>query len=195
MAMSSWVDSLRQDLRSAYRSLRHSRRFSARVVGSLTIGIAVTVAALALLNAVLLGPFSGVGDQSRFVRVTVNRNCGRTDCWLRMATPADYDALRTGLTGLQGLAGYTIGDVPVALPAARSMRGVFASENYFDVLRVRPARGRAFNASDADRHAAVAIVANSMWTREFDADPSVIGRTIRVADQFVEIVGVAPAPA
>jgi putative ABC transport system permease protein len=193
MAMTRWVDTLRQDLRSASRSLRYSRRFTAWVVGSLTIGIAVTVAALALLDAVLLSPFSGVGEQSRLVRVTVSRNCGRPDCWIRLSTPADYDALRTGLTGLQGLAGYAVGDVPVALPAASSMRSVFASENYFDVLRVRPALGRAFNASDAAAHAAVAIIANSVWTREFDADPSVIGRTIRVADQFVEIVGVAPA--
>ena len=28
--------------------------------------------------------------------------------------------------------------------------------------------------------------------REFDGDPSVIGRSIRVADGFVQIVGVAP---
>ena len=44
-----------------------------------------------------------------------------------------------------------------------------------------------------ETHAAVAVIAHSVWTREFSADPSVIGRSIRVADEFVQIVGVAPA--
>src|SRR5687768_16282464 len=68
------------------------------------------------------------------------------------------------------------------------MCGVFTSANYFDVLGVRPAVVRAFDATDADTHAAVAVLAHSSWTREFGADPSVIGRTILVADQFVDTV-------
>jgi hypothetical protein len=36
------------------------------------------------------------------------------------------------------------------------------------------------------------VIAHDTWTREFGADPSVIGRSIRVSDRFVEIVGVAP---
>ena len=160
---------------------------------SLTIGIGVTVGALALLNASLLLPFGGVTNQKRLVRVSVSRNCGRPDCWTRMATPADYEALREGLTGLQDLPAYTIGELPVALPAARSMRVVFASQNYFDVLGVHPEIGRGLNSNDATAHAAVAIISHNVWTREFDADPSVIGRTLRVANQFAEVVGVAPA--
>ena len=84
------------------------------------------------------------------------------------------------------------GDVAVALPDARSMRSLIASANYFEVLGVRPALGRVFERGDDGRDAAVAVIAHSAWIREFDADPTVIGRTIRVADQFVQIVGVAP---
>jgi predicted permease len=189
----AWLDTIGQDLRSACRALQHSRGYTAWVVGSLTIGIGVTVAALALLNASLLMPFGGVRDQKRLVRVSVSRNCGRSDCWTRMSTPTDYEALREGLTGLQGLAAYTIGELPVALPAARSMRVVFASQNYFDVLGVHLEVGRGLNSNDAAAHDAVAIISHNVWIREFDADPSVVGRTLRVADQFVEVVGVAPA--
>ena len=46
-----------QDVRDAFRALRHSRRFAAWVVGSLAIGMAVTIAALALLNATMVLPF------------------------------------------------------------------------------------------------------------------------------------------
>jgi putative ABC transport system permease protein len=180
------------DLRHACRALRRSPGYASWVVGSLAIGIAVTIAALALLNALLRLPFPEVADQERLVRVSVSRNCGRPDCWIRMSAPSDYDALRDGLTRLQGLAAYTAGDIPVALPEARSMRAAFTSANYFEVLGVRPAIGRLFSASDADMQAAVAVIAYSAWRREFGADPSVIGRSVRVADRFVHIVGVTP---
>ena len=103
----AWLDTLRQDLRYACRALQHSRGFTAWVVGSLAIGMAVTIAALAVLNAMLMGPFPEVADQHRLVRVSVSRNCGRPDCWIPMSSPADYAGLREGLTGLQGLAAYT----------------------------------------------------------------------------------------
>ncbi len=154
--------------------------------------MAVTIAALALLNALLFLPFPEVTEQQRLVRVTMLRNCGRPDCWIPLSAPGDYEIAREGLTGVQGLAAYAIGDIALGLPDARSMQGVLASANYFDVLGVRPALGRTFSAIDAETHAEIAVIAHSMWIREFDADPSVIGRSMRVADQFVQIVGVAP---
>ena len=72
------------------------------------------------------------------------------------------------------------------------MRGLLASANYFEVLGVRPAAGRGFEETDDRTDAAVAVIAHSTWLREFDGDPAVVGRTIRVADQFVQIIGVAP---
>ena len=107
------------DIRDALRSLRHSGSFSAWVVGSLAVGMAVAIAALALLNAALVLPFQGVTDQDRLVRVSVSENCGRPDCWRRMFTPDDYRALQDGLHSVQGLAAYTFGDVSAGLPDAR----------------------------------------------------------------------------
>jgi predicted permease len=187
-----WFDAACHDLRDARRALWHSRQFAIWVVGSLAIGMAVAIAALALLNAVQFRPFPGVAEQERLVRVAVSRGCGRPDCWIRMSSPADYEALQDGLTGLRGLAAYTVGDVAAALPAARSMRGALTSANYFEVLGVRPALGRIFDTSDSTTHARVAVLAHSVWTREFGSDPAVIGRSMRVADEIVQIVGVAP---
>jgi predicted permease len=191
-ATGAWLDTVAQDIRHACRSLRSSRAYSIWVVGSLAIGMAVTIAGLAALNALLLLPFPEVTDQQHLVRVSMLRNCGRPDCWIRMSAPADYEIVRERLAGVQAVAAYAIGDIAVALPDARSMRGVLASPNYFDVLGVRPTLGRMFNANDADTHADVAVIAHSVWMREFNADPAVIGRSIRVADGFVQIVGVAP---
>jgi predicted permease len=185
------IDATWQDLRDGWRGLRHSPGYSAWVIGSLAIGMAVTIAALALLNASMVLPFPQVTDQPQLVRLSVSRNCGRPDCWSRMSAPADYQTLAESLSGLQGLAAYTAGEVAVALPDARSMRAVVASPNYFDVLGVKPVAGRVFGTAEDD-NAAVAVLAYSTWTREFSADPAAIGRSIRVADRFVEIIGVAP---
>ena len=72
----------------------------------------------------------------------MSRNCGRPDCWTRMSAPAHYEALREGLTGVQGLAAYTAGEIAVGLPDARSLQAVLASTgNYFEVFGVRPCFG------------------------------------------------------
>jgi predicted permease len=189
----TWLDTLWSDLRSAARAIQHSRRYTGWVIGSLSIGMAVAIAALALLNAVMFLPFSGVTDQERLVRVSVTRSCGRPDCWSRLSSPMDYATLQQGLNGLQGLAAYADGDIAAALPEARSLHALVTSPNYFDVLGVRPAAGRLFNASDAEGRAAVAVISYGVWARDFASDPSVVGRSIRVADDFVEIAGVAPA--
>lgn len=191
-ATGGWLNAVVQDLRYAYRALRHSRDYTIWVVGSLAIGMAVTIAALALLNASMLRPFAGVSDQKHLVRVSVSRNCGRANCWNGMSTPSDYDALAEGLTGLESLASYASADVSVAVPGARSMHALVTSTNYFDVLGVRPSIGRGFTSTDETTHAAVAVIGHGVWTREFGGDPTVIGRSIRIADRFVHIVGVAP---
>ena len=180
------------DLRGALRSLRRSGAFTAWVVGSLAIGMAVTIAAFALLNAALLLPFQGIADQDRLVRVSVSENCGRPDCWRRMFSPADYRTLQEGLHSVQGLAAYSFGDVAAGVPDARLLRAIAASPNYFDVLGVRPALGRTFGAGDAAANAPSPSSPTAPGSRELGADPNVIGRSIRIGDGFVQMVGVAP---
>jgi predicted permease len=169
-----------------------SRTYSTWIVASLAIGMAATIAGLAMLNVLLFRPFPEVTRQQHLARMSLLRNCGRPDCWSRMSAPADYEIVRERLIGVQGLAAYAIGDVAVALPDARLVRAVLASPNYFEVLGVRPVRGRTFTAADAATRAGSAVISHSAWLREFNADPAVIGRSIRVAGEFVHIVGIAP---
>ena len=64
---------------------------------------------------------------------------------------------------------------------------------YLSVLGLRPSLGRWFDAAeDTPGAAVVAVVGHQAWTRKFRADPSVIGRTIRIEGVPVTIVGVGP---
>ena len=119
------VDSLAQDVRYASRALRSSPGYAVWVVGSLAIGMAVTIAALALLNATMVLPFPGVTNQQRLVRVSVSRNCGRPDCWIRMSSPSDVRGASRRADGPAGFCRATRRvRFAVALPEARSMRGI-----------------------------------------------------------------------
>ena len=65
--------------------------------------------------------------------------------------------------------------------------------NFFDVLKITPALGRAFRPEEEAAGAgAVAVISDAMWRRRFASDPRVLGRTIQVNDQTLTVVGVAP---
>ena len=77
---------------------------------------------------------------------------------------------------------------------AERLAGMRVSWNFFDMLGARPALGRTFRKDDdhPDRYR-VLVLSDGLWRRRFNADPSVIGRTLRMNDQQFEVIGVMPA--
>ena len=67
------LDALVRDLRYAARTVRRSAGLSLAVVGSLSVGIAVTVVAYAFINAWMFRDFPGITDQERLVNVEIRR--------------------------------------------------------------------------------------------------------------------------
>ena len=68
------------------------------------------------------------------------------------------------------------------------------SENYFQVLGVNAARGRAFlpqDAHDLDAHPAV-MISDNYWQRRFNRDPSVLGQTIKLNGAAFTVIGITP---
>jgi putative ABC transport system permease protein len=66
--------------------------------------------------------------------------------------------------------------------------------NFFDVVGVRPLRGRPFQTGE-DRlgREREAILSDGLWKQRFGGDPRVIGQTVRVDDQNYTVIGVMPA--
>lgn len=171
--------------------MRHPVGLTTWLVASLAIGMTVVITAFAFLVALLIGPFPRVVQQWRLLRISMSENCGRPDCWRQMASPDEFAALQS-LTGLNGVSAYTFGQVTAVAPEIASMPAAFVSPTYFDVLGVRAVIGRVFSTSDEAGRVPVAMLSHRTWTRVFGSDPGAIGRTIRVADTFVQIVGVTP---
>jgi predicted permease len=70
------------------------------------------------------------------------------------------------------------------------------SGNYFSVLGVQPAIGRVFNSQQDDQvyggHPVV-VLGYDYWVNRFSRDPSIVGKTIRVNDYPMTVVGVSAA--
>jgi putative ABC transport system permease protein len=75
----------------------------------------------------------------------------------------------------------------------QSRRVHYVTHEFFEVLGIRPARGRWFVESD-DRTGAplTAIISERYWRSALGGDPAVIGRELVVSDHHATVIGVAP---
>src|SRR5262249_31032644 len=77
--------------------------------------------------------------------------------------------------------------------AVRSAVAEHTTSTYLSVLRLRPSLGRWFNEREDTRGAEiVTVISHQAWIKRFGANPSVLGRIIRINGIPVTIVGVGP---
>ena len=63
----------------------------------------------------------------------------------------------------------------------------------FQLARIPPLLGRALVEADEALNAPpVAVIGEALWRRRFFADPNVVGRTVRLGDERMTVVGVMP---
>lgn len=191
------LDALAQDLRYAVRTLRRDPGFATVAILSLGLGIGATTAIFSVFNAVMLRPLP-VPEPQQLV-ILQPRHQGQR--WI-LFNPI-FEELRRQQQTLSGM--FAVNDeqyLKVTFDgdvASTYVRGSFVSGSYFSVLGVSPARGRLLTEADDELLGASgeagcsAVVGYSFWTRRFQADPSVLGRTLRARETDCTIVGVAPA--
>ena len=79
-------------------------------------------------------------------------------------------------------------------PEPRRVGAEMVSAGFFEILGIKAQRGRTFS-PDEDRvpdEKPVAIVSHTLWTTEFGADPTIVGRSITLNDRQFTVVGVMP---
>ena len=185
-----WFEDLMQDLRYGLRALRRSPAFTVVAVLTLALGIGANTAIFTVMNGVLFKPLP-YRDPNRLVMLwETNTNLEQ----VMIAYPNFLDwKLRThvfeGVALYNGFGQFTL----TGMGDAELVRGGQATGNLFDVLGVKPARGRAFRADD-DRLGAerVAIVSDAFWQRHYGLDSTVGGQHITLDGFSYTIVGVLP---
>ena len=183
------LSDLRRDLQYAVRTLRRVPAFTATVIATLSIGVGANAAIFSAIDAVLLRD-APVSSPSRLVNVyTTSGNTAYSS-----SSYPDYFDLRDSVA-FASLAAFT--PVSMAIDSndhTEPLAGQLVSGNYFEVLGITIPLGRTFSADD-DRIGApvrVAIVSHALWKRVFNADRSVVGRTIRLNGNSYTLIGVAP---
>jgi putative ABC transport system permease protein len=177
------------DLRFALRQLFKSPGFTALAVITLALGVGLNTTIFSLINDLFLRglPFK---EPNRLVHLYSGDKSAQT-LEFPISAPR-YQLYRDGQTLFDGFAAENgiaftltgLGD-PVQFPAFR------VTANYFDVLGVKPIRGRNFLPNE-EEGADVAIVSEHFWKGRLGADPNVIGRSITLDGVAHTIVGVIP---
>jgi predicted permease len=181
--------SIAHDLRYALRLSRRTPAFTIPAAASLALGIAVNTTMFSVVNAVLLRPFGrGSGELVR-----IGRTQGETRGF-RSATYEELQYLRRHAASFSDVMGHQIESVVLAAPGgAQIVSAELVTGNYFSVLGVPAAMGRAFTADD-DRfpgERAVVVISDRFWRARFGADPGVIDRVVSVNRHPHAVIGVA----
>src|ERR671920_798745 len=154
------------------------------------LGIGANTAIFSLVNTVLLRPLP-VARPERLVSVSV---LGKDDSMLAFSYPT-YKDFRDRNEVLSGIFAERLGPMSLSRDGNNQrVWGYLVTGNYFDVLGVRPALGRALTPEDdrAPLASPVAVLSHGSWVRRFGADPSVVGKDIMLNGHPFRVVGVMP---
>ena len=180
--------SILQDVRVAVRQIGRHRGFSAIVVVAIALGIGATTTFFSLLNGLMFRPLP-YGDPDRLVAIHgLEESARRGEFRLGYHTFAELiqtaDVLDSAVA--YETRQYNAG---TSMNAERS-ETTLISGDVFSMLQVPLALGRPFSAVEHRTSAPVAVVSDTFWTRRFDSDPAVLGKTLMLDGIAHVIVGV-----
>src|SRR6266496_2446706 len=192
------LDSFRQDVRVGLRVLFKDKIFCFLAVLVLGLGIGAATTQFTVVNAVVLRGFS-FPHPEQLVSVGLidpkasdqNNNFGIGN----IPTAQDYEDLKAAEHSFSMMAGYLSGSTINLTYKNNPQRytGAYVTEDLFKIVGVSPVLGRDFTAEDNKPGAEkVAILGDEIWRRDFAADPSIVGQSVRINGKAATIIGVMP---
>ncbi len=178
------------DVRYAARVLRRNPGNTLAAVLTFGLGIGATTAIVSLVYGILFRPLPYPAPDRLVVIWERNVPKNRND---NVVSLDNFEAWRDRAGSFDSMA--AVVPTSVTLPggdAPERLVGADVTPAYFRTLGVSPALGRDFTGAEAIDGLAV-ILSDGLWRRRFNADPSVIGRTVTMSAKSYTIAGVMPA--
>jgi putative ABC transport system permease protein len=186
------MQTLWQDLKFALRMLRKNPGFTAVAILTLGLGIGANTAIFSVINTVLLQPlpFKEPGRIINLVQFDLKTKAGGA-----LMSYTKYTQIQEQSKTLESMAGFyplTLSLVTEREPEA--VNGARASIDFFRVLGISPARGRAFlPEEEQDGGPDVAVISDGFWHSHFAGDPAAMGKALVLDGKSATIVGILPA--
>ena len=186
------MHSLTQDIRYAARTLRRNAGFTTVAVVALALGIGANTAVFTVVNGVLLRPLP-FPEPERLVALSAMTE--DTPFVMEPALPDRlYLEIRNQDRYLEKLAAFNSSQVNMTgAGEAASVSALFATADYFAVLRVRPLLGRTFLPDEGrPGREHVVVLSHRLWQAHFGGTAAAIGKTLRVNGESHAVIGVMP---
>jgi len=192
------------DVRYALRLLRREPGYAAVAILTMALGIGAATTLFSVAYGVLLKPLPWA-DADRIVRVSETRK-GQPARIKGTITNGSFLAWRAHAETIEAIAGYSLGvfanamtvQISASTEPVRVQVGRLTPEA-FNVLRVRPLRGRAFTVADAPMDSPGVppnpesiILSYGLWQEWFGGRESAVGTVVHVDELPVTIVGIMP---
>ena len=177
------------DLKFAFRSFTRAKGLALTVIVTLALGIGANAAMFSVVRGVLLRPLVN-RDESRLIYIRQSTpGIGVENATFSVPELVDLRSRMKTVTAIGDFS--TIGFTMVGLGEPRVVRAGVVGGSYFDVMGLRPVRGRLIDATDDGPNAAgVAVLTHRFWTTGLKSDPNVIGKTVRLGERSATIIGI-----
>jgi putative ABC transport system permease protein len=185
------METLRQDLRFAFRMLIRAPGFAAAAILTLALGIGAATAIATAAHRALLRPLPYPhGDRLVFAGHPDDETPGAVGN-IGFLTALDWRERLRSFDEVVIIRGWS--PTLAADEGAERLDGMRVSWNYFRMLGVKPALGRDLAASE-DHHDRwrVVLLSDGLWRRRFNARPDIVGTTIEFNGQRFAVAGVLP---
>ncbi len=177
-----------RDLRYALRQLRKNPGFTVVAILTLAVGLAAVNTIFAVVATVLLRPLSFPHPDRLFVVSQINSAFGSGPS---VVTLHEFKRWQESGVFAQAAAMDTKEYTLLGTERAERLSGVRVTPDFFRIFEVRPFLGRGFVAEDATPgHDHVIVLSHQLWMRSFGGDPNIIGKSIRMAEGLMTVVGV-----
>ncbi len=192
----SVLEDLWRDLRHAGRTMRKSPVFVFFVVATLALGIGANTTVFTIINSLILNPLP-VRDPATLGAVSEVEAAHKSDSRLPLPLSyADVKDYQERNSVFRSLAAYS-GSHLLTLQGNGVSERIFTelvTHNYFDVLGLKPARGRFFLPEEETSPGAhpVAVMSYGTWQARYGRRENVVGQTIRVNGMSFTVIGIGP---
>jgi putative ABC transport system permease protein len=184
------IEAAIRNVRQSARALRKTPAFTAAVIATLALGIGANSAVFSAVYAVLLRPLPFPHSEQLVTLAQVVH--GDPQPFVAPIRLEDWNRLNSTFQAISGYYAQDDSELSGSLP--EKLRRAFVAPRFLQVWGVAPELGRDFSPQEEHFGGPNAVlISDRFWRRRFGADPNVVGKSLRIGQASVPIIGVMPA--